>query len=56
MLRRLTPNEERELARAVKEAHDAGEYMRNYVNRLHIYKGTRGLADQVQAELEKGDK
>lgn len=56
VLRRLTPSEEQELTRAVKEAYDAGEYMRNYVNRLHIYKGTKGLADQVQAELEKGEK
>lgn len=56
VLRRLTAAEENELTRAVKEAYDAGEYARNYVNRLHVYKGTRGLADQVQAELEKGEK
>jgi hypothetical protein len=53
VLRRLTLAEEGELTRAVKEAYDAGEYMRNYINRLHIYKGTRGLADQVEAELKK---
>lgn len=55
-LRRLTPSEEDELTRAVKEAYEAGEYMRNYINRLHIHRGTRGLADQVEAELKKGEK
>lgn len=53
VLRRLTASEEDELARATKEAYDAGEYLRNYVSRLHIYKGTKGLAEQVKALLAK---
>lgn len=53
VLRRLTASEEGELARATKEAYEAGDYLRNYVSRLHVYKGTKGLADQVQALLAK---
>lgn len=56
VLRRLTPGEEDELARATKEAAEASDYLRNYTSQRRLYKGTKGLADQIQAELAKGEK
>lgn len=56
VLQRLTEGEERELALLAKEANDSSEALRGFTNRKHVYKGTKGLADQVQAILEKGDK
>lgn len=56
VLRRLTSNEEEILTRLTREAYTAGEEARNYLSQKYVYKGTKGLADQVQAELAKGDK
>lgn len=56
VLRRLTLAEEDELTRATKEAYDAGEYLRNYTSQRQVYKGTKGLAEQVEAELKKEEK
>lgn len=56
VLRRLTPDEGGTLTRLTREAYTAGEEARNYLSQKYVYKGTKGLADQVQAELAKGDK
>lgn len=53
VLRRLTPDEEKELTALTKQAHESGDKLRNYTSQRHVYKGTKGLADQVQALLAK---
>lgn len=53
VLRRLTEEEEQHLVKLTREAHRIGDELRNYTNQRHVYKGTKGLADQVQALLAK---
>lgn len=56
VLRRLTADEEAVLIRLTREAYRIGDELRNYTSQRHVYKGTKGLAEQVQMELAKGDK
>lgn len=56
VLQRLTAREEDELARLSREASESSDALRGFLGRKHIYKGTKGLADQVQALLAKVDK
>lgn len=56
VLQRLTAREEGELRQLAKEANDSSEALRGFLNRKHVYKGTKGLAEQVQTLLEKAEK
>lgn len=56
VMRRLLPHEEDELRRLVKEAHESAETLREFSQRRQVYKGTKGLTEQVEAELKKGEK
>lgn len=54
ILRRLTPGEEGELKLLTKEANDSAEALRGFTQQRQIHKGAKGLAEQVEAELRKG--
>lgn len=56
VMQRLSPDQERTLTRLAREANDSAEALRDFTQRRQIYKGTKGLVDQVQAELAKGEK
>lgn len=56
VMQRLTPAEEERLTRLVRDAYHASEELREFTQRRNVYKGTKGLVDQVQALLEKDGK
>jgi hypothetical protein len=56
VLQRLSAEDEKKLAELTKTAYEAGEDLRNFIGRKYLYKGTKGLADQVQSLLDKGEK
>jgi len=54
VLRRLTKSEESELRDLAKTAYESGEALRNFLGRRQVYKGAKGLIEQVETELKKG--
>ena len=51
VLQRLTPDEEVKLAHLTKAAHAAADALRDFTHRKEIYRGTKGLAEQVKKLL-----
>lgn len=56
VMQRLSPAEERELSRLAGEANASAEALRDFTGRKQIYKGTKGLEEQVKALLAKDGK
>lgn len=56
VMQRLTIAEEGKLARLAREAHQSAEALREFTGRKQVYKGTKGLEDQVKTLLAKDAK
>lgn len=55
VMRRLSLDEESALRRLTREAYESAETLREFGQRRQVYKGTKGLVDQVEAELKKAE-
>lgn len=53
VMSRLSDEEEAKLRRLAKLAHESASELRDFTGRKQIYKGTKGLAEQVAALLAK---
>lgn len=56
ILRRLTDEECTTMARLVREDYESGDRLREFVSRLSVYQGRKGLEKQVKELLEKDGK
>jgi hypothetical protein len=55
VMQRLSIEDERKLIHLTRDAYRASEELREFTQRRAVYKGTKGLADQVEAELKKAE-
>jgi hypothetical protein len=56
IMRRLLSEEEEELTRLAREDAESTAALRDFYSGKQVYKGTRGLADQVEILLKEGKK
>lgn len=56
LLKRLSPEDEKELARLTMESHETAAALRNFISQRHVYKGDKGLQEQVEILLKEGKK